>query len=57
MKIFINNNLGEKRYLLSQQLTKGEYDFEFLVDEAPGLYYITMESCNNSKTIPMSVVK
>ncbi len=57
VSIYLVNNLGIKENLLKAELNKGSHNFNFEINQSPGIYHIVIESCANTMSIPVSVIK
>ena len=57
VSIYLVNNLGIKENLLKAELNKGLHNFNFEINQSPGVYHIVIENCTNTMSIPFTVVK
>ncbi len=57
VSVFLVNNLGVRETILNTELTKGFHNFDVSINKSPGLYYLVIEKCNNTMSIPVTVVK
>ncbi len=57
VSIFLVNNLGARQSLLNTELTKGLHHFDFSINKRPGLYYLIIEKCNSTMSIPVAIIK
>ena len=57
VSIYLVNNLGIKENLLKAELNKGLHNFNFEINQSPGVYHVVIENCTNTMSIPFIVVK
>jgi len=57
VNIFLVNNLGNRESLLNTELTKGLHNFNFTINKSSGLYYLIIEKCENTMSIPVVIIK
>jgi len=55
VSIYLVNNLGIKENLLKAELNKGLHNFNFEINQSPGIYHIVIENCTNTMSIPVTV--